>query len=103
MLDCFGPWTGGIVGPMIRRCFLQLPAVFVAGLLWTVSAAVVNLYGAASSTEVLEGLRKFYAKTARADGSFANGIDPKYRGMSDSAYSDLAEVTYAVTLHKTFG
>jgi geranylgeranyl transferase type-2 subunit beta len=52
---------------------------------------------------VLDGLRSFLAKTARPDGSFANGIDRSYRGMSDSAYSDLAAVTYAVTLHKTFG
>src|SRR5262245_20010042 len=58
---------------------------------------------AVTPDEVLAGLRDFYAKTARADGSFAPGIDPEYRGMSDSAYSDLAAVTYAVTLHKTFG
>ena len=58
---------------------------------------------AATAEGVLSGLGKFFAKTARADGSFANGLDPQYRGMSDSAYSDLAAVTYAVTLHKTFG
>jgi len=57
----------------------------------------------ASGEEVLTGLKRFFAKTARQDGSFANGIDPQYRGMADSAYSDLAAVTYAVTLHKTFG
>lgn len=56
-----------------------------------------------SSDDVLAGLRAFFAKTAREDGSFQPGIDPAYRGMSDSAYSDLAAVTYAVTLHKTFG
>jgi geranylgeranyl transferase type-2 subunit beta len=53
--------------------------------------------------EVLEDLQGFYAKTAWPDGSFQNGIDPDYLGMSDSAYSDLAAVTYAVTIHKTFG
>jgi geranylgeranyl transferase type-2 subunit beta len=58
---------------------------------------------AASADEVPLGLRQFFLRTARIDGSFANGIDPEYRGMSDSAYSDLAAVTYAVTLHKTFG
>lgn len=52
---------------------------------------------------VLAGLRSFFSKTARANGSFANGLDPHYRGISDSVYSDLAAVTYAVTLHKTFG
>src|SRR5437016_1937752 len=58
---------------------------------------------AATAEGVLSGHGKFLAKTALADGSFANGLDPQYRGMSDSAYSDLAAVTYAVTLHKTFG
>jgi WD40 repeat protein len=56
-----------------------------------------------SADEVLSGVRAFYDKTARPDGSFAPGIDPEYRGMSDSAYSDLAPVTYAVTIHKTLG
>jgi Prenyltransferase and squalene oxidase repeat len=53
--------------------------------------------------EVLKGLRAFYHKTAEPDGSFRPGTDPDYEGMSDSAYSDLAPVTYAVVLHKTFG
>src|SRR5207245_1472845 len=61
---------------------------------------------AATSTtaaEVVAGVRAFFAKTAGADGSFRPGIDPAYEGMSDSAYSDLAPVAYAVILHKTFG
>jgi geranylgeranyl transferase type-2 subunit beta len=53
--------------------------------------------------DVLAGLRDFYRKTARDDGSFRPGIDPDYEGMSDSAASDLAPVTYAVVIHKTFG
>jgi prenyltransferase beta subunit len=53
--------------------------------------------------EVLSGVRAFFVKTACADGSFRPGIDPDYEGMSDCAYSDLAAVTYAVILHKTFG
>src|SRR5688500_3666438 len=56
-----------------------------------------------SPKQVLEGLRTFYQKTARPDGSFTPGIDPGYLGMSDSAYSDLAPVTYACTIHRTFG
>jgi len=56
-----------------------------------------------SSTEVLKGLRSFFAKTSAADGSFRPGIDPDYEGISDSAYSDLAPVAYAVVIHKTFG
>src|SRR5207302_7588259 len=52
---------------------------------------------------VLAGVKDFFKKTARADGSFRPGIDPDYPGMSDSASSDLAPVTYAVILHRTFG
>jgi geranylgeranyl transferase type-2 subunit beta len=53
--------------------------------------------------DVLDGVRNFFAKTARADGSFRPGIDPNYPGISDSAASDLAPVAYAVILHRTFG
>lgn len=53
--------------------------------------------------EVLEGVRQFFQKTALPDGSFRPGIDPSYKGFSDTEYSDLAAVTYAVVLHKTFG
>jgi geranylgeranyl transferase type-2 subunit beta len=56
-----------------------------------------------SADDVRKGLRDFYQKTARPDGSFQPGIDPAYRGLSDAAYSDLAAVTYAVVVHKTFG
>ncbi len=58
---------------------------------------------AKASAEILKGLRDFYEKTARPDGSFQPGVDPEYRGMSDASYSDLAAVAYAVVLHKTFG
>src|SRR5262245_41829668 len=57
----------------------------------------------ATPAEVLAGVKRFFAKTARPDGSFRPGIDPDYRGMSDSAYSDLAPVAYAVVVSRTFG
>src|SRR5947207_3754240 len=56
-----------------------------------------------SAETVLAGLKSFWEKTALPDGSFRPGIDPDYKGMSDSALRDLAPVTYAVTLHRTFG
>jgi geranylgeranyl transferase type-2 subunit beta len=59
--------------------------------------------GKISSDEVLSGLRSFYAKTTTPDGSFRPGIDPAYKGMADTAASDLAAPTYAVILHRTFG
>jgi len=52
---------------------------------------------------LLAALKDFFAKCAKPDGSFQPGIDPKYEGMSDSAYSDLAPTAYAVVIHKTFG
>src|SRR3954463_11591779 len=56
-----------------------------------------------SSDEGVAGLRSFYKQSAHPDGSFQPGIDPAYVGMSDSASSDLAPVTYACTIHRTFG
>ena len=53
--------------------------------------------------DVFKGLKDFFAKTAKDDGSFRPGIDPNYEGMSDSAFSDLAPTAYAVVIHKTFG
>ncbi|MFO0966289.1 MAG: prenyltransferase/squalene oxidase repeat-containing protein [Gemmataceae bacterium] len=53
--------------------------------------------------DVRAGLKAFFAKTARADGSFQPGIHRDYPGMSDSAYSDLAPTVYAVILHKSLG
>jgi geranylgeranyl transferase type-2 subunit beta len=57
----------------------------------------------ASADNVLKGLKAFAERTALPDGSFRPGVDPEYRGMSDSAYSNLAPVTYAVVIHRTFG
>lgn len=53
--------------------------------------------------EVLMDIRTFFEKTALPDGSFRPGIDPAYQGFSDTGYSDLAAITYAVVVHKTFG
>src|SRR5687767_10841567 len=68
-------------------------------------AAILLLAPHADPTpaEVLAGVKRFYAATARADGSFRPGIPLDYRGMSDSAYSDLAPVAYAVLVSRTFG
>jgi prenyltransferase beta subunit len=53
--------------------------------------------------QVLEGLRSFLKRTAKSDGSFQPGVDRDYEGMSDSAFSDIAPVAYAVIIAKTFG
>jgi len=91
--------------PKVKASFNVAVVKSLVLYLTIVITSVLTVSAATSQTEskVLQGLHHFFAKTARADGSFANGIDPRYRGMSDSAYSDLAAVTYAVILHKTFG
>jgi prenyltransferase beta subunit len=64
----------------------------------------LNVFGQEPTADaVRDGLRQFYAKTARPDGSFQPGVRADYPGMSDSAASDLAPTVYAVVLHKTFG
>jgi prenyltransferase beta subunit len=82
-------------------------AVFLGVFFGTLTAPFPGAAGekdkAPRPAEVLAGLRAFYKKTARADGSFRPGVDRQYEGMADSAASDLAAVTYAVVLHKTFG
>src|SRR5688572_13010060 len=80
---------------MMRQLFLA--AVLVAFPDWS------RAEEPPAAPAVLTGLREFYAKTAREDGCFQPGVDPDYRGMSDSAFSDLAAATYACTIHKTFG
>ena len=94
-----------------------MPNTF-ACLLRTVSAALVLVAGsclvaagadpddapaAISPREVRDGLRAFWARTALPDGSFRPGVDPDYKGMADSALSDMAPLAYAVVLHKTLG
>jgi geranylgeranyl transferase type-2 subunit beta len=83
--------------PNISSCRGHLACAL---LVWMTASAAAQQ---PTSDEVLKGLRDFYRATARADGSFQPGIDPSYRGMSDSAYSDVAAVTYACVIHKTFG
>jgi prenyltransferase beta subunit len=84
----------------VSSIFLAALTVILAGAGW---AAAQDNGAAIAPQVVLDGLREFYRSTARPDGSFAPGVDPEYLGMSDCAYSDLAAVTYASTIHKTFG
>jgi geranylgeranyl transferase type-2 subunit beta len=83
----------------ISRLLALVPLVLVALL----PAAPAADPKPPTPDEVLSGVKDFFAKTAKPDGSFRPGIDPNYEGMSDSAYSDLAPVAYAVVIHKTFG
>jgi hypothetical protein len=86
-----------------RHCLSGLTILLLAlGGLLTADEPAAEKSLRPGADEVLKGVRAFFAKTARADGSFQPGLDADYEGMSDSAYSDLAPATYAVILHKTF-
>src|SRR5262245_33847403 len=52
-------------------------------------ASADDTLASARPDEVLTGVRTFFEKTALFDGSFRPGIDPNYKGFSDTAYSDL--------------
>jgi len=83
-----------------RHCF---PAALLLGAIVVACPATSAEPSKATPEEVLSGLKSFIEKCARPDGSIQPNTDPKYKGMSDSALSDLAPLTYAVTLSKTFG
>jgi geranylgeranyl transferase type-2 subunit beta len=82
---------------------VQCKPFVLAALIFALAAAPARAAEEPKPEEVLAGIRDFMAKCARADRSFQAGVDPDYEGISDSSYSDLAPVTYAIILHKTFG
>jgi prenyltransferase beta subunit len=98
-----------LCNPMrVVRVVLLVTATFISQVVPGETCAAAEPSGTAATDRIspelaLEGLQNFFHSTAREDGSFQNGLDPEYLGMSDSAYSDLAAVTYACTIHKTFG
>lgn len=52
---------------------------------------------------VLEGIQKFLHTVSNKDGSFRPGVDPNYKGRSDTELSGIAAPTYATIICKTFG
>ena len=55
------------------------------------------------NAEVLKGIQNFINRVANRDGSFRPGIDPAYKGTSDTGLSGIAAPTYATILCATFG
>src|SRR5687768_11763797 len=58
---------------------------------------------AGKDNDVLKGIQDFIHGVANPDGSFRPGIDPTYKGNSDTGLSGLASPTYATILCATFG
>lgn len=59
-------------------------------------------FSATEGVRIRESAFAFLQKCARSDGGYNPSPDPGYRGSSDTAESDLAAVTYAAVLAKTF-
>lgn len=56
-----------------------------------------------SGDRLVEETFRFIDRCRRPDGGYAPSPDPEYRGNSDTKLSDVAGVTYAAVLAKTFG
>jgi len=68
------------------------------------SSFSLGLYSCADKDhEVLNGIKNFIYRVANSDGSFRPGIDPDYKGTSDTGLSGLASPAYAAILCATFG
>ena len=80
-----------------RRKFIRTASVLAGGLTLGVSSCKDT------NADVLDGVRDFISNVANPDGSFRPGIDPAYKGTSDTGLSGLAAPAYAVILSETFG
>ena len=80
-----------------RRRFLLRSAVFAGGISLGLGAC------ARSRPDVLSRVQEFIHRVANPDGSFRPGIDPAYKGTSDTGLSGLAAPAYATILSATFG
>lgn len=80
-----------------RREFLIRTAMYTSGI-------SLGLYSCADKDpDVLNGIKDFIYEVANPDGSFRPGIDPAYKGTSDTGLSGLASPAYATILCATFG
>jgi prenyltransferase beta subunit len=80
-----------------RRKFIVETALYAGGLSLGLSACTKE------TTDVLNGVKDFISRVANPDGSFLPGIDPGYKGTSDTGLSGLAAPAYATIISVTFG
>jgi prenyltransferase beta subunit len=86
---------------VLRRALLAAASVGAAGL-YGKSRAPRTDASSPSGERIKNEVFGFLERCARQDGGYAPSPDPKYHGNSDTAESDLAGVTYAAVLAKTF-
>ena len=80
-----------------RRKFIIQSSVCASGISLGLHSCV-NI-----NSELLNGVQEFIQKVANPNGSFRPGIDPNYKGTSDTGLSGIAAPTYATIISKTFG
>ena len=80
-----------------RRKFIFQTAVCTGGL-------SLGLYSCVNdNADLLKGVQDFIHHVANPDGSFRPGIDPHYKGTSDTGLTGIAAPAYATILCHTFG
>lgn len=80
-----------------RREFMIRTALFAGGLSLGLHSCSQN------DQDLLGGVHDFIHRVANSDGSFRPGIDPDYKGSSDTGLSGIAAPAYATILSNTFG
>jgi hypothetical protein len=80
-----------------RREFILQTTICTSGL-------TLGIYSCSGNyADVLTGVQNFLYRVANTDGSFRPGINPEYKGTSDTGLSDIAAPAYATILCHTFG
>ena len=86
----------------LRKALLAAGSMGAAAGLYGENLAQKRAFTAADGVHIREEAFAFLEKCARSDGGYNPSPDPGYHGNSDTAESDLAAVTYAAVLAKTF-
>ncbi|MEW6234700.1 MAG: prenyltransferase/squalene oxidase repeat-containing protein [Candidatus Omnitrophota bacterium] len=79
-----------------RRQFIKQMVIASGSLI------VLRSSQAKSENDILDGILTFIHRTANKNGSFQPGIDPLYKGISDTNLSGIAAPVYATILCHTF-
>ncbi|MFO7668442.1 MAG: prenyltransferase/squalene oxidase repeat-containing protein [Bacteroidales bacterium] len=77
---------------------------FIEQSVWIAGGLTLGINGCTKGApDVLKGVREFISQVANPDGSFRPGIDPLYKGTSDTGLSGIAAPAYATIISSTFG
>lgn len=86
----------------LRKGLLVAGSIGAAAGLYGKGRLLAKTFSPAEGVRIREEVFAFLQKCARKDGGYNPSPDPRYHGNSDTAESDLAAVTYAAVLAKTF-